>query len=82
MAHCAVLRCTNHNWSHVVRRGECLSELARLPRLRVLSMQDCPLVTNDALARLCGAPALEQLLLDMCEFITDEGMFCSPSSYL
>lgn len=58
-------------------RGGALSALPRLPRLRALSMQDCALLSDHALACLAGAPALEQLLLDMCERITDAGAAAS-----
>jgi hypothetical protein len=57
----------------ICNRGGALSPLARLPRLRALSLQDCALLSDHALACLAGAPALEQLLLDMCERITDAG---------
>ena len=63
-----------------MHRGEFLGELARLPRLRVLSMQGCPLLSNSALSRLSGAPALKQLVLDECELITDEGVPSSTSA--
>ena len=56
-------------------RGEAFAELARLQKLRVLSLVDCSCVTDFTLSCLSAVTSLEELTLDLCDKITDTGVW-------